>query len=79
LLHGDFVQAGAWNPLATVMLPSVAIWLVWATSRVLRRRPLPIFDPPTWLLRVVLFVLLVFWVARNLPFFPFELLAPRRL
>ena len=79
LLNGDIGQALAWNVLAVGLLPLAALWLYWTALCVLRRGDLPVFNPPTWLVQAFLLVLLLFFVARNLPFYPFDLLAPHRL
>jgi hypothetical protein len=79
MLNGDLAQAAAWNVLTVVLLPLGTLWLYWAAWRSLRRKPLPVGTPPNWLLRGLLVFLLVFWVARNLPFYPFDLLAPHKL
>jgi hypothetical protein len=79
LLNGDLLQALAWNPLAVALLPLAALWLGWAAWRVLRQRPLPAANPPRTVLRLALVFLFGFWVVRNLPFYPFALLAPHKL
>jgi hypothetical protein len=79
LLHGELNQAAAFNALAVVLIPVAAGWCYWAAYRVLRRQPLPPFSPPHWLLRMALIVIITFALVRNLPFFPFVLLAPHEL
>jgi hypothetical protein len=79
LLHGDVAQAAAWNVLSVVLLPLASLWLYWAALCIVRSKPLPDLNPPAWLLKAFVVVLLVFWLARNLPIFPFDLLAPHRL
>ena len=79
LVHGDLAQAAAWNVLAVALVPVALCWLYWAAMCAVRGKPLPPTSPPNWLLRAFLIVLLVFWIARNLPFFPFDQLAPHRL
>jgi hypothetical protein len=79
LLNGNLAQAAAWNLLTVFLLPVAALLLYWAAFRVLRRKPLPAFNPPAWCLRAFLILLFAFWFVRNLPFFPFDLLAPHKL
>jgi hypothetical protein len=79
LLHGDILQALAWNPISVVLLPVATLWLFWAAVRVIRSRPLPYVNPPNWSLRVFLTGIILFAIVRNLPFFPFDLLAPHKL
>ncbi|MCL6713436.1 DUF2752 domain-containing protein [Pseudomonas sp. R2.Fl] len=74
LVHGDIVRAFGMNPLAMLVLPMVP--LLVAHSQGWRPRALEplmrvIMEPKLWLV-----VLPVYWIARNLPWFPFTLLAP---
>lgn len=85
LLHGDFAQAVAYNPLAPVLLPLFAVgfgrslWS-WGTGR--RPKPRAYRVPgrfaraTPWLIAagLVLFALL-----RNVPVWPLTLLAPHEL
>jgi hypothetical protein len=76
LLHGNLRAAWALNPLTILLLP----FLVYGTaSRALfelRGRYLPrLFLPAIWI-RVLCAVIILFGIARNIPFHPFELLAP---
>ena len=74
LVHGDLAHAFSMNPLLLALLPFAPLlagwhlgwrphWLQRLTG--VAARPLP------WLALV-----LVYWVARNLPWYPFTLLAP---
>jgi hypothetical protein len=65
--------------VAVVVLPLGTLWVLWGAWRVMRQRPLPSANPPTWSIRWVTIGLIVFWLLRNLPFYPFELLAPHKL
>jgi hypothetical protein len=74
LAHGDFARAWTSNPLLFVLGPALAAYG-------LRRRWR---EGPGWASRVspraiwtLLVVLLVFAVLRNIPAYPFQLLAPR--
>lgn len=67
LLHGRVEEALRYNSLLVLMLPVLA-WLV------LRPRILP--APPWWTSRAVLATALVFTALRNVPAWPFSLLAP---
>lgn len=74
LVHGDIVRAFGMNPLAMLVLPMVP--LLVAHSQGWRPRALEplmrvIMEPKLWLV-----VLPVYWIARNLPWYPFTLLAP---
>jgi hypothetical protein len=84
-LNGRFEQALAYNVLAPVILPILAVSVVrslwswvWEEGGEERRyrRPLRWVRHLPWL---ILVVLLTFWVLRNLPFYPFTWLAPHEL
>ncbi|WP_045726693.1 DUF2752 domain-containing protein [Xanthomonas sp. GPE 39] len=77
LVHLDLAHAWASNPLLVVALPLVALMALNAAG--LRLRPLAplmkiLADPRGWL-----WVLLGYALLRNLPWFPFTLLAPHTL
>jgi hypothetical protein len=79
LLHGQFLQALAYNPLAMLVLPFLIVWAVRQAWTALRGSP-----PPGVFLSVRVrwaFVALVFVFAvlRNIPAYPFTLLAPHPL
>lgn len=79
LSHGDVQQAAAYNVVFLVVLPFLLIWLarIWysaVTGRTLHR-----IRFPTWSIHVFLIIIMGFWVLRNLPFWPFNLLAPHTL
>ena len=74
LAHGDVPLAFSMNPLAMTMLflsPMLVGWRLGWQPRVLRPLIAVFADPKFWLL-----LLPAYWVARNLPWFPFTLLAP---
>jgi hypothetical protein len=79
LLNGDVAQAAAWNIVAVVLLPAGVLWLYAVTYCLLTNRPLPRLRMPNWVLWTALGCLITFAVVRNLPFYPFDLLAPHRL
>jgi len=74
LVHGDLATALRMNVLATSLLalvPPVAAWHAGWKPAALRPFARLLVSP--WLWGVVLFG---FWIARNLPWYPFNLLAP---
>jgi len=76
LLHGELARAWAMNPLMIVMLPFVTCGLVSAALLELRGNGLPeIMLPAKWI-RAFCVVVVLYAVARNLPLYPFDLLAP---
>ena len=78
-LNLEFAQALAYNPLAVVILPYLAV-------AVLRSAWLWLWDVeprtnmfPAWLGWTIVGVMVAFWVLRNVPAYPFTLLAPHVL
>ena len=70
LLHGRFADALAFNLLFVVGVPLAAI--VWIVNR---RRSQPIELRPLWAWWLVA-ILVAFGIVRNVPVYPFSLLAP---
>jgi hypothetical protein len=79
LLHGDVAQAFAYNALFVVFIPLLLIsgFRLWYSC--LTNRKLSPDRTPNWVCSVLLVVILIFAVLRNLPFHPFNLLAPHTL
>jgi hypothetical protein len=76
LLLGNVHEAWALNPLTIIFLPFVTYGLASEALIQLHGRGLPhLFLPAIWI-RVLCAVVVLFGVARNLPFHPFNLLAP---
>ncbi len=76
LLRGNFRAAWAYNPLAMALLPFLAYGTASYALFEIRGRHLPrLFLPAVWI-RVLCVVIILFGIARNIPFHPFELLAP---
>lgn len=82
-LNGRFEQAFAYNVLAIVILPWLAVsglrslwsW-VWGTPPRPSRWPAGV---KRWTPLTIGIVLTVFWVLRNIPVYPFTLLAPHEI
>ena len=71
LLNGNVVGAVDYNALFVLALPlALWSWLAWAVPA--RRLPMPRF--PTKAVYAIGGLLLAWWVSRNLPFMPFEVL-----
>jgi hypothetical protein len=79
LLHGDLAQAAAYNALFLALFPVLLTWAGWMWASAVLGRPLPGVRVPTWVFRALFLVMVAFWVLRNLPFAPFNLLAPHPL
>jgi Protein of unknown function (DUF2752) len=77
LLHGDVLGAlGSCAPLAVVLPLAVWAWLAWGSATVGGPALGPPAALPRRLLPVALVALVVFGVARNLPWAPLAALAP---
>lgn len=76
LLHGNLGAAWAMNPLTVILLPFVVYGLASEGLGVLRGRGLPhVFLPALWI-QVLCAVIVLFGIVRNIPIYPFNLLAP---
>ena len=74
LAHGDVFGAFSMNPLAMAMLAISPLLLGWKLGWQpgwLRPLIALVAEPKFWLV-----LLPLYWIARNLPWFPFTLLAP---
>lgn len=76
-LHGRFIEAFLHNPLGFVLLPVALIAIALETLAWVRGRSggprLRMGRRGFWALASFIFV---FWVLRNIPFWPFTILAP---
>ena len=77
LAHGHVTAALSYNPLLVVSMPLIVYWVVSQTFLVLSGRTLPRIHVPDKLLWAALAGVVVFGVVRNIPYYPFTLLAPR--
>lgn len=75
LAHGDCARALALNPLIVLLLPFVGAWTGQALWRALRH-DLPPTELPRPIAAITCGVVIAFWIARNLPWWPCTLLAP---
>jgi hypothetical protein len=77
LLHLRVLEAFDHNPLYFFLLPLVAYYLVAGYLRIVAARPvLPELRLPQWSTVLLGVVVFAFTIARNLPWYPFTLLAP---
>jgi hypothetical protein len=79
LLHGDLLQAAAYNLYLLIALPFLMWWGgygVWATFKGKMFNP-PRFRP--WLYSFMWISMLAFAILRNVNVWPFNLLAPHEL
>lgn len=74
LVHFDLARAFSMNPLALLVLPLMPLMAAWSAGwQPARLQPLMrwVLEPKLWLV-----LLPAYWIGRNLPWFPFTLLAP---
>ena len=64
------------NPLMMLLLPFIAYFLVSRTLLAVTGRPLRTFFVGPALIWTLLGVILLYWLFRNVPAYPFTLLAP---
>jgi hypothetical protein len=76
LLHGRLATAFSYNPLAVLMLPILAYAACGYLVRWFGLKRLPtVRMRPAWAW-ALLVVIVLYWVLRNVPAWPFTLLAP---
>lgn len=77
LLHGDIMQAINYNVLLVMSLPLLVYSAFVSLSNVFRTKPViqKIFYSPVFV-KIVLVVVVLFGVLRNIPIYPFTMLAP---
>lgn len=76
LLHGNLGAAFLLNPLMVLCLPFVAYSLLSGLLEMAGGRRLPtVFVPAGWIW-TLLGVVVLFWVLRNVPVYPFSWMAP---
>jgi len=76
LLHGHLEAAWAMNPLTVLLLPFVAYGLAAEALVQMRGRSLTGWILPGLWIQILCGIMVAFGVARNLPVYPFNLLAP---
>jgi hypothetical protein len=76
LLHGHLQAAWAMNPLSVALFPFLAYGLICESIQYLRPQSLPQMTLPGKWIRALCAAILLFGIVRNLPFHPFNLLAP---
>jgi hypothetical protein len=75
LAHGHLLAACQHNILIVALAPFLLVWAAVSLWRGLLRNQPPL-RAPLGAARLLLIVIMVFWIARNLPWQPFSLLAP---
>lgn len=76
MLNGNIGSAFGLNPATFMLLPAVSYDLARRWTRLCFRVALPGTTIPSWAIRGFLWTYLAFWFLRNVPYYPFEMLAP---
>jgi hypothetical protein len=79
LLIGEFAQAFAYNPLFVIGLPFLLIGTILECYGAWTGRSLVRGRLPRWAILLIFWLLIAYWVARNIDLYPFTLLAPHEL
>ena len=76
LMEGDLRGAMAYNPLTVISLPILAVLTFGILSEKVERLPRIKLRVPPWAVWTLLVAILTFWGLRNVPLYPFVMLAP---
>jgi hypothetical protein len=79
LVHGDLLQAAAANVLFLISLPFLFVWAGCVGLRAWRGQTVSRGRTPGWVVFCLAALIVLYGVLRNLPFAPFNLLAPHQL
>jgi hypothetical protein len=76
LLHGNLPAAFGLNPLMVLSLPLLGYWFISFGVPVVRSRPQKSVIIPAFGIWLILMIIVLYWILRNITFYPFTLLAP---
>lgn len=77
LVRGDLLSAPRYNLVFCLVLPGLVYYFAGAYIRIVfQRDPLPLPRLSLADYHKVMFFMIAYWIVRNLPWFPFCLLAP---
>ena len=76
LLHGNMLAAIGYNPFTMLALPVIGYAFLWALLSTTWGKRLPTVYVHPALMWGLLVSVVAFWVLRNLPVYPFTVLAP---
>jgi hypothetical protein len=76
LLNGNFAAAFSFNPFAVLAFPFLAYAAGSRAAFLIRGRYFPRVFLPPWMIWVLACAVVLFGILRNLPLYPFRMLAP---
>ncbi len=76
LLRGHLAMAFGLNPLTVISLPLLGYWVASEAKLAIAGFPLPRIFLRRRTAWVLLGLIVAYWISRNLPFYPFVVLAP---
>lgn len=76
LTHGHFLTALNYNVLITLLIPVAAYTLISYGLVAARGRGLPLFFTRPVYVKALFWIMLAFWVLRNIPVYPLTVLSP---
>jgi len=76
LLHGNVMAAMRLNSFAVIALPFLAYSMLSRALQFVGLKPLPSKFIPAFWIWTLFVVILLYWVLRNVPYYPCTLLAP---
>lgn len=76
LLHGNLPAAFGLNPLMVLSLPFLGYRFISYSASAMKNRPQKNIIIPAFGIWLILLIIVLFWILRNITFYPFTLLAP---
>lgn len=78
LTHGHVLQALAYNVATVTFVILYPLWLIYRYGFQRKDSPKPIQQSP-WVPWTIFVLFMLFWILRNIPVYPFSILAPHEL
>lgn len=76
IMHGNILAAFNLNPLMVLFTPLLGWIILSQLCVVIRARPLPRLFIPAFFIWILFAVIIIYWILRNIPVFPVNILAP---
>ena len=76
LLHGHLAEAFGLNPVMVLLIPFLGYMLLPYVAFAVAGKRVPANSIPALWTRFALWAILAYWVLRNVPYYPLDLLAP---